>query len=937
MRIFLVLLSVFALQGAPLYQASFDSNAKWQAIHGAATPDSAVEHDKHASLRVEPAGESDALIHSTPVNLTIGKSYQLSAWVRTENLEVRDLDRTPIATGASIAMASMPFDVHSESLGGTRPWTRLNVRFTATRSQDQVLLAVAEGGSFRGKAWFEGVSIEEVAGSVDLPQSASLRTFGAGYRYPKAGWIYVHIEGEPYDRGYQHGYLLAREIEQYIDRCAAELDPKSKEQAWRNGRTTANALFLRGFDQEILQEMKGIADGAAKAGAKYDGHPVDLIDIVTLNTITELGELNAAMPVTPTGLEGFGMRPPRPARSTGGEQQNDHCSAFAACGKATKNGRMVIGHVTWWPLTLAEQTNIMLDVQPVTGHRVLMQSYPGGIQSGTDWYQNDLGVVLTETTIDQSPFNIQGTSVAYRARKSIQYGDSIDKVVELLKTRNNGLYTNEWIIGDARTNEIAMFELGTYKTKLYRSSKNEWFGNTEGFYWGCNNAKDLDVRLEYVPDPKGEPRDVMFSPTARDIKWQEMYQQHKGTIDESFAFLAFRTAPLVSASTMDAKVTTSEMAPQMMLWGMFGKSNQREWVPPADDEYPGNNGLYSSGYKLFQARSNEAMKPSLAGASAASVIQTSDASESPRGHRNESSAAKDYLWKGWILPATGADTWLSAGSALYYDILKGDNIDNRLNAIRARLRATASRMALSGVQPLTFNADWHTIAETKGALTLDALRRSMGDDAFYALMRGFFDKYTTKIVHTSDFVAAAGPSQKVLLDHWLYTPGLPDAPGPMYAASALRARLGSAILVYGTLAEAGANRYAAEQWQKQFLNQFESQVPIYKDFEVTDHLLASHDVVFIGRPETNQALAIWANRIGLNYVGDVFNITGKNHASENEALIWTATNPESGEHMVLVAAGNSPLSTVLLTREYLGPFQYSIAEAGHSTESGFLK
>ena len=63
-------------------------------------------------------------------------------------------------------------------------------------------------------------------------------------------------------------------------------------------------------------------------------------------------------------------------------------------------------------------------------------------------------------------------------------------------TKNNGLYTNEWLIGDAKTNEIAMFELGTYKTRLYRSSKNDWFGGTEGFYWGDNNAKDLAVRLE---------------------------------------------------------------------------------------------------------------------------------------------------------------------------------------------------------------------------------------------------------------------------------------------------------------------------------------------------------------------------------------------------------------------------------------------------------
>jgi Phospholipase B len=485
--------AIFAASAATPFQASFDSSAKWEAVRGIANVDSSVQHDKKSSVRVESSGESAVFVRSAPVNLTVGKRYELSGWVRTENLRVRDLDRTPIATGASLGMASMPFDVHSESLGGTRPWTKLALKFTATRSQDNIVLEVADGGAFSGKAWFEGVSLEEVAQTGGLPQKATLKTFGPGYRYPSAGWIYLHIEGEPYDRGYQHGYLMAREIEQYIDRCASQLDSKSKSMAWTNGRTSANALFLRGFDKEILQEMKGIADGASAAGAKYQNRPIDLIDVVTLNTITELGELNSAMPMTPTGLEGIGFRAPKMvSEPTGG---NDHCSAFAACGKATKDGKMVIGHVTWWPLTLAEQTNIMLDIVPTTGHRVLMQSYPGGIQSGTDWYQNDLGVVLTETTIDQSPFNVKGTPVAYRARKAIQYGDSIDKVVEHLKTDNNGLYTNEWIIGDSRTNEIAMIELGTYRTRLYRSSKNDWFAGTEGFYWGCNNAKDLNVRL----------------------------------------------------------------------------------------------------------------------------------------------------------------------------------------------------------------------------------------------------------------------------------------------------------------------------------------------------------------------------------------------------------------------------------------------------------
>ena len=40
--------------------------------------------------------------------------------------------------------------------------------------------------------------------------------------------------------------------------------------------------------------------------------------------------------------------------------------------------------------------------------------------------------------------------------------------------------------------------------------------------------------------------------------------------------------------------------------------------------------------------------------------------------------------------------------------------------------------------------------------------------------------------------------------------------------------------------------------------------------------------------------------------------------------------------MVLVAAGNSPLSTVLLTRGGLGAYQYQIYHAGKTGESGFV-
>ena len=288
--------------------------------------------------------------------------------------------------------------------------------------------------------------------------------------------------------------------------------PQTYEQISEPAGEMTDALFLRGFDKEILEEMRGIADGASDAGARWQDRRIDLMDIVVANVTVEMGELDPAVSTTPTGLEGLGLdKPPYAERKR--DSPRDHCSAFAATGPATRDGKMVIGHVTWWPLTLAEQTNVWLDIKPASGHRMLIQSYPGGIESGTDWYQNDAGVVLTETTINQTPFNMQGTPVAFRARMAMQYGGNIDEVVQYLGTRNNGLYTNEWIMGDAKTNEIAIYDLGTNHTRLWRSSKNEWFGNTPGFYWGDNNRQGPERSPGGLPRSAGRSR--LYSLLAR--------------------------------------------------------------------------------------------------------------------------------------------------------------------------------------------------------------------------------------------------------------------------------------------------------------------------------------------------------------------------------------------------------------------------------------
>src|SRR6266481_3413476 len=165
------LLAVFAAHAAtPLFQSSFDKAGNgWTVVRGTAAADAAVLRGSNKSLRVEAGNSPDAAVRSTPVSLSIGKRYELSGWVRTEGLTVRDLDRSPIATGAALSMASMPFDVHSVSLGGTKPWTRVTLKFIASRSEDQILLTVGNGGAFHGKAWFEGVSLDEISANDAWP------------------------------------------------------------------------------------------------------------------------------------------------------------------------------------------------------------------------------------------------------------------------------------------------------------------------------------------------------------------------------------------------------------------------------------------------------------------------------------------------------------------------------------------------------------------------------------------------------------------------------------------------------------------------------------------------------------------------------------------------------------------------------------------------
>jgi hypothetical protein len=628
-----------------------------------------------------------------------------------------------------------------------------------------------------------------------VPDARSVQRYGPAYRYPQAGWIVLHIEGEPYERGVQHGRLLAEEIAALVRCFAAERSPKAPADAWKSTRTLVNALFLRRYHKEYLEEMKGIADGANAAGARFEGRKLDLVDIVALNSWADIETLDPALAATANGLEGKRFKHESPPAKSPPKPM--HCSAFAANGKATRDGKIVLGHITMFNLYPSGFYNIWLDVKPARGHRVFMQTYPGGMQSGLDYYFNNAGLIVCETTLAQTRFDITGLAVASRIRQALQYADNIEKAVEILKDGNNGLYTNEWLLGDIKSNEIALFELGTHKSKLYRSSKNEWYGGTEGFYWGCNNTKDLDVRLETIASLEGRPAAAVFRPSMRDCKWLELYDQHKGKIDADFGKLAFTTPPLAAYHSVDAKFTTSDMAKELKTWALFGPPLGRTWKPTFRErqQFPEVRSLVSNPWAILHAGRPKSGEEILAldvpdirhdGKIAASALATA--------------APKPTVaaWHGTLLPKSDADTWLATGFANYEKIAALDNalrkkaVDSKsarahreqlalaLFAYRAEYEGGARshpETALDATRSVARQSDWYRVAAGKGVWLLHSLRTRMGAEAFDGMMDAFGREYAGKPVGAGEFRTHVekwvGNSRAEFFDAWLKQTGLP--------------------------------------------------------------------------------------------------------------------------------------------------------------------
>lgn len=333
----------------------------------------------------------------------------------------------------------------------------------------------------------------------DPPDSSRL---DGSSRLERDGWVFVHLEGSPERLGYQHGYLLAHEINNLLSAIKPYLEKTSKRN-WDFYRQASEQMLWKGIDPEYQRELDGIVAGMAGRGIK-----VDRWDIVALNAVEELPYYYMPWLDKKEGNTPITHAP-------------GNCSAFIATGSYTKDGRIVMGHNAWTNYVIGTRWNIIFDLVPERGHRILMDGLPGVIISDDDFGVNSAGIVVTETTIAQfEGWDPEGKPEFARARKAMQYAGSIDDFVRIMLDGNNGGYANDWLVGDTKTGEIALFELGLQESSVRRSK--------DGYFVGSNFP--VDPKL-LKAETKFDPEKSDSSPNARRARWEQLISEHKGRID----------------------------------------------------------------------------------------------------------------------------------------------------------------------------------------------------------------------------------------------------------------------------------------------------------------------------------------------------------------------------------------------------------------------
>lgn len=202
----------------------------------------------------------------------------------------------------------------------------------------------------------------------------------------------IEVSGAPFERGMQYGRLAAVEVTKAIAHYIAQVRHLKLRDKDLSNIVRQYLPAIESFDPRYIEEMRGIADGAA----------VEFEHVVMLNARTEILKLAA--------------HPDLRAKLVGGAEP-DGCTTVAVEPEATSAGRLIHAHNWDWKLESAE-ASVVLRIRDTDGPDILTFTEAGAL--GRFGF-NSLGIAISANYLESDRDYTQlGVPLALIRRKVLE-------------------------------------------------------------------------------------------------------------------------------------------------------------------------------------------------------------------------------------------------------------------------------------------------------------------------------------------------------------------------------------------------------------------------------------------------------------------------------------------------------------------------------------
>jgi len=252
------------------------------------------------------------------------------------------------------------------------------------------------------------------------------------------GKYLMHLEGNPYEMGYQQGCLAPEAVQKMTKEFV-----KSVLKGYDIPEDIISGLIKLGKEiakeneryipSEFIEEMRGIADGARDRG--YD---VSYEDVLLLNLGFDV-VLSVAYPIA-TPIVAWQ------------DKKGIACDGFVAMDDATSDGRVLMGRSFMFNPEVFHEVAMLIEQYPDRGHRFVSVSAPGFV--GVTAAMSSAGIAIGMDMVpamNTKPF-VSGMGCLLTARQVVQYADELSDAVNMIKGSKRGV---PWlyIIGDGQGRE----------------------------------------------------------------------------------------------------------------------------------------------------------------------------------------------------------------------------------------------------------------------------------------------------------------------------------------------------------------------------------------------------------------------------------------------------------------------------------------------------